>query len=91
MFVQEFEWDSINEAHIMKKNILPEEVEEVFLENYIIGNAKNNRMFALGRTIEGRYLTVVYEIISKGNIRVITARKMKDTERKYYKKKRGYK
>lgn len=86
MIVNGFEWDQANEGHISKHNVLAEEVEEVFSESQLIRVARNERMYALGKTFYGRYLFVVFEKKGNGIIRVITSRDMNKNEKKLYKK-----
>ena len=54
----------------------------------ILGSRKAEKelRYMLGYTIAGRYLSVVYVLISTGVARVITAMDMDDKSRKLYKK-----
>jgi len=47
------------------------------------------RYIALGESDEGRFLVVVYEIVSVNEILIITAREMEPEERRQYLKRRG--
>ena len=78
----EFEWDEANEEHILRHDVYPEEVEEVFAGNpYIRRN--RDRYLVYGRDDSGPYLTVV--CTGRGaRIRVITARDMNRSERSLY-------
>ena len=83
MRISGFEWDKANIEHIARHQVVPEEAEEVFLNRHIVRNTRDGRYQAFGQTDEGRYLLVVY-IQKKGRIRIITARDMTSSERKYF-------
>lgn len=88
MIIAAFIWDDGNSRHIARHYVTPDEVEEVFIDRFIILKTKNQRYLALGRSGEGRYLTIVFEKNTrKRAIRVITARDMDYKERAYYKRK----
>jgi hypothetical protein len=84
-----FEWDSRNVNHIARHNVKPEEVEEVFLSRPLIRKARSGLKVAMGRTDAGHYLFVVFALKSSDVIRVITARDMSTSERRYYRRERG--
>ena len=78
----EFDWDEANEDHILRHDVYPEEVEDVFAGNPFIRRV-GERYVAHGRDGSGRYLTVVF-VVRKGMIRVVTARGMDKSERRLY-------
>ena len=85
--------EAVVEKLAWKHQILPSEVEEVLVGKCMIykketGKVEGEHLYnVLGRTNEGRYLSVFF-IRKLGNkALIITARDMKDNERKRYEKK----
>ena len=87
MVIAGFDWDDENILHVERHEFTPEEVEEVFLEDYKIRRARQKRYVALGQTLDGRLSLVVFCRLPKGRIRVITARDMDDSERRLFRRK----
>ncbi|MGB9886215.1 MAG: BrnT family toxin [Moorellales bacterium] len=88
MRIQGFRWDSENVAHIARHGVDPVEAEQAFINRPLFRKARLDRRVVLGRTDGGRYLFVVFEV--RGGIaRVITARDMTASERRYYRRERG--
>lgn len=84
-----FEWDEQNTWKPLRHGVELDEVESVFYSRPIkFLNIRSNRQIALGRTDEGRYLAVIFQIKSGGIIRPITAREMTSTEREFFKRRR---
>jgi len=81
-----FEWDEDNITHIAKHQLAPEEVEEVFRHDFRVYKGRRGRYMAYGRSLEGRYLFIVFEHLSRGRIRVITAREMSGKEKKRFRR-----
>lgn len=84
-----FEWDEGNdtknwEKHSVKKT----EAEQIFFNMpLVVSDTKSSneaRFLALGKTSEGRLLTIIFTIRKKKFIRVISARDMSRKERKAY-------
>ena len=84
MGITEFEWDDNNIEHIACHQVMPEEAEEVFGGAVMIRRTRSGYYTAWGRSLAGRYLFVVYSRLSPVRARVITARDMTRTERKFY-------
>jgi uncharacterized protein len=85
--ITNFEWDEGNVLHLeLGHGIEPEEAEEVFLNRPFYRRTKKGPYVAFGSTVSGRYLTLVFELKSKGRIRIITGWDMKGAEIQYYKK-----
>ncbi|MEK9149230.1 MAG: BrnT family toxin [Candidatus Desantisbacteria bacterium] len=85
MKIGDFEWDEANTVHIeLGHGIYPYEAEEVFANRPLFRKIRRERYVALGPTISGRYLVIVFQKKGMGKIRVITGWDMKDKERKYY-------
>lgn len=83
----DFEWDDFNVEHLARHGITPEEVEELFEGPTIRrrgGTDAPDRYRGLGRTVGGRYLTVVYQAKPGGIVRAFTGRDMHAHERDLY-------
>lgn len=87
--IKGFEWDDRNINHISKHNVTLEEAQEIFIDNPLVRATREHKRIALGKTIDGRYLKVVYIKKERGIIRVITALDASGSEKKYYKKEKG--
>jgi len=85
--VSGFEWDDGNIFHIERHEITPEEVEEVFAGDHKVRRTRQRRYIALGETLDGRLAFVVFQRLSGGLVRVITARDMDPTERRRFRRK----
>ena len=84
MDIYEFIWDiNIVEKIILKHGVLPEEVEQVFQGKPIIRSHRGVYV-ALGRTIAGRFLFVVFKQAGKAALKIITARDMTVNEKRLY-------
>ena len=87
--ISEFEWDEGNALHLqLRHGIIPEEAEEVFVNNPLFRRTKKGHYAVFGPTSEGRYLTIVFELKPKGIARPITGWDMSRAEIRYYKKHR---
>ena len=87
MRIKDIAWDDGTILHIAKHGVEPKEVEEVCFEsNPFILKARHNRYYALGQTESGRYLTIIFEYIGQGKVRIITARAMSGSERRFFKR-----
>jgi len=79
-----FDWDDDNILHIERHAFT---VEEVFTGACKIRRTRQERYIALGQTLDGRLALVVFRRLTKGVIRVITARDMDKTERRLFRRK----
>lgn len=86
MEIKRFEWDAGNINHIARHNVKQDEVEEVFWDDPSYRKARSGLMTALGRTDSGRYLFVVFALKPGGTARVVTARDMSASERRFYRR-----
>jgi len=82
-----FEWDQGNVEHVAQHDILPEEAEQVILNNplELLREIRNGelRITTLGESDSGRVLIVV--IAPRGELlRVVTAFPADRRERRYY-------
>ena len=67
MRIVDFEWDEGNSLHLqLGHGIEPEEVEEVFANRPFYRKTKKGHYAVFGPTLDGRYLTVIFELKSKG-------------------------
>ena len=90
MRIRGFEWDDGNVVHIeLGHGIRPEEVEEVFAIKPLFRKTKRGHYAVMGPTLDGRYLTVVFELKLGGIARVITGWDMSRAERGYWRKHKG--
>ncbi|KKQ25026.1 MAG: hypothetical protein US40_C0004G0064 [Candidatus Roizmanbacteria bacterium GW2011_GWC2_37_13] len=87
-----FEWDKGNiDKSYQKHGITPNEAEEIFLdENLKISrdvkhSQKEERLIALGVTLNGKKLFIVYTVRAE-KIRIISARLMNKKQKNYYEK-----
>ena len=87
MVISGFDWDDQNVLHIDRHQFSPEEVEEVFGGGYKVRRTRQGLYIALGETLDGRLAFVVFRRLSKGVIRVVTARDMEDGERRLFRRK----
>jgi len=89
MYIDNFEWDHGNLAHISRHGIRDHEVEEAILfDKPVYLSGREYRYYAYGTTEEGRYLFIVFITKGAGTIRVITARVMSRKEVRYYKERK---
>jgi uncharacterized protein len=82
-----FDWDDDNILHIAEHQYSPEEVEEVFAGDHQVRRARQQLYIALGETFDGRLAFVVFRRLTKGLVRVITARDMDNAERRLFRRK----
>jgi uncharacterized DUF497 family protein len=88
--IYDFEWDEANALHLqLGHGIEPEEGEEVFANSPLYRKTKKGHYAVFGPTLEGRNLTVVFELKPGGRARPITAWDMSRAEIRYYKKNKG--
>ena len=90
-----FDWDEGNSAKTWQRHgVTQAEAEQVFLSRpLVVGQAhkqaaKEARQFVLGRTDQGRDLTVVFTL-RRSQLRVISARPMSRKERRVYAQNQG--
>lgn len=89
LIIRHFDWNEINIAHIARHNVSPDEVETAF-ENALFRKGRDGRYLVYGTTDSGRYLFIVIVVDKSGLARVITARNMMPTEKRYYNKEKGF-
>lgn len=83
----EFDWDEGNIDHIIDRHgIYPDEIEAVFaIGAHVI--RRGDRYVVMGQDGGGRYLYIICELRGRF-VRAITARPMKNAERKIYERNR---
>ncbi len=83
--IEGFVWlDWVVDKLTEKHDVLPEEVEEVFFSRpYKVRRVESGKYQLFGRSEEGRYLFVVFAWQGK-QVRVITARDMTGSERRFF-------
>ncbi len=87
--ISRFEWDARNIGHIARHGVKPDEAEGAFQNEPVFRKGRSGFHIVYGRTEEGRYLFVVYVRKAGGTVRIITARDMTPSERRYYRRQRG--
>ncbi len=90
--IKGFEWDKGNlDKSYQKHGITPNEAEEVFLdenigiERDIKHEEVEDRYIAIGKTLHEKLLFIVFTL-RKGTLRVISARRANQKERRLYEK-----
>ena len=86
MIFKAFEWDENNVVHILRHNIVPDEVEEACVNKPYVRRTIDKRYLIYGVTDSGRYLFVIGINKGKGVFRTITARDMTEMEKSFYKR-----
>lgn len=81
-----FEWDEGNIAHILRHNLVPDEVEEACVNNPYVRKSAVRRYLVYGVTDSGRHIFIVGMNKGKGIFRTITARDMTEREKSLYKR-----
>ena len=89
MRISDFEWDEGNVLHLaLGHGIEPEEAEEVFVVAPLIRKTRRGHYAAFGRTQAGRLLVLVFELKTRGLVRIITGWDMNPAERRHYQRQR---
>lgn len=89
MRIVDFEWDEGNTLHLqLCHGIEPEEAEEVFANEPFYRKTKKGHYAVFGPTLDGRYLTIIFELKPKGTARPITGWDMSRAELHNYRKQR---
>ncbi|WP_206811119.1 BrnT family toxin [Paradesulfitobacterium ferrireducens] len=71
-----------------RHNVTTDEAEEAFLDA-LLRKGRDGRLLVYGVTDPGRYLFVVAALKQDGVVRVITARDMSNSEKRYYLREKG--
>jgi len=82
--IEEIEWDDDNVEHISLHNVIPEEVEELFIDTPLYRKAREGKYFCFGQALDGRYLFCVIAFKGRCRVRPITAREMDKKELRFY-------
>lgn len=84
MDIYDFLWDpSTIEKIIIKHGVTPEEAEQVFQDKLNVRSHKGVYI-AMGRTLAGRQLLVVFKPVRVAAIKIITAREMTGKEKRMF-------
>ncbi len=86
MLFKIFEWDEVNIEHILRHNVVPDEVEEACVNEPYVRRTFNKRYLVYGVTDSGRYLFIAGVNKGKGVFRTITARDMTEREKSLYRR-----
>lgn len=77
-------WDDWSIDHIARHGVMQDEVEEVVAAAMFITRGRDDTYRVIGRTIGGRYLTMVIAPRGGGVFYVVTARDADSSERRAY-------
>lgn len=88
MKIKRFDWDDANIEHLARHTVTLDEAEETFIDA-LFRKGRDRRLLVYGVTYAGRYLLVVAIIKPDGVVRVVTARDMSRSERRYYLREKG--
>jgi len=80
--IEELVWDEYNLTHIKKHNVCKEEVEEACFKPVCSFRSYQERLIFLGKTKNGRLLSLVLVEKSKGVYYLVTARDSSRKERR---------
>jgi uncharacterized protein len=86
MVFKGFDWDSANIEHVLRHNVVPDEVEEACVNKPYVRKTLENRYLVYGVTDAGRYLFIVGVNKGRGIFRTITARDMTEREKSLVKR-----
>ena len=85
MKIQKLIWsDAVIDKLIRKHNVYPEEVGEVSQGRHHARRGPGDVYYVYGQTDKGRYLFVVLARRGEGKFKVVTARDMDRSERRFY-------
>lgn len=84
MRFERFDWDGQNIEHIARHGLEPIDVEGTLRSGALVLRGRGGCYIAYGRSAAGRYIFIVLAARGGGLIRVITARDMTASERRYY-------
>ena len=88
MRIDSFEWDENNIEHIGRHGITPEEVEEACFNAPLILKGRSGAYIVHSQSDSGRFILIIGIYRGRGIIRVITARDMTESEKKFSKDRR---
>jgi len=88
MVIKRLIWDEWNITHIYEHNVIPEEVEEVCKGKHFFTKGRQKTYRVIGKTRDGRYLTIILAPRRKSEFYTVTARDEDSKEIRQYKKKR---
>ena len=88
MVIRKLIWDDWNTYHIARHYVNRAEIENVCFGSRIqINKAGDGKISVIGKTMDGRYLTIFLASRTAGNFYPISARDSALKERKLYKRK----
>ena len=90
IIVKRLVWDEWNIAHIASHDVIPEEVEEVCKNDFLVQTGNKGRVVVIGLTGENRWLEVVLDPEPEEyTYYVVTAHTANKKERALYQKEKG--
>jgi hypothetical protein len=89
VFFNGFDWDDVNIEHVARHGVTPSEAEQAVEDNnFLYYRIDESRYLGYGRTSASGYLVVVFVWRPKHIIRFVTARRMTDSERRRFSRRR---
>ena len=82
--LEKLQWDEGNVNHIARHDVTKKEVEEVFMGFFQTFEGKKGRLGIIGRTRDGRFLTVILDPIGGGQYYPVTAHPSSRKQRRSY-------
>jgi len=86
LLFNEFQWDTGNVEHILRHDVVPDEIEEACMNKPYVRKSVGGQYLIYGVTDSGRYLFIVGLNRGKGIFRTITARDMTEREKSLHKR-----
>ena len=85
MHIRKLIWsDRVIDKLAQKHHVSPEEVREVCYSKHHVRKGPDDIYYVYGQTYDGRYLLVVVAHKGQGRFKVITARDMDRSEKRFY-------
>ena len=82
--VRELVWENWNKSHIARHSVSKNEVEEVCQGQHVTSKTYAGRLRVIGRTNNGKSLTIILAPKDKGKYYPVTARPASRKERKIF-------
>ncbi len=82
MEITSFEWDPANEFHAIRHGVSRDEIEEAIVQAFLIRKGRSGVYLAYGKTLDGRFILVVFDYKGRGKARPFSARPLTDGEKK---------
>lgn len=81
MKISSFEWDDANELHAIRHGVSRDEIEETIVGAFLIRRGRSGVYLAYGKTLDGRFVLVVFDYKGQGKARPFSARPLTNNEK----------